>query len=251
MRKNTFSIVVPVYNEKKNIKLLYSQLKTLVNKLKNANLEFIFIDDGSTDDSLNELIRHKPYGWKVKIIKFSRNFGSWTAIIAGIDNSSGDCVGIISADLQESPELFIKMFSLWKNGEKTVLAIRKNRNDPLIDKAFSALYYWLIRTFALPKMPQGGFDCMILDKDVINGIRKYPDKKYSLRELVIWLDIKRADIYYQRTNRKFGKSKWTFGKKIKLMINSFAQFGKEPIRSLCKPFADQTSFSRYNIEKIF
>lgn len=251
MRKNAFSIVIPVYNEAKNIKPLYSQLEALVKKLKNSNLEFIFIDDGSTDDSLNELMRHKPSGWKVKIIKFSRNFGSWSAIIAGIDNSSGDCVGVISADLQESPELFIKMFSLWEKGKKTVLAIRKNRKDPFIDKALSALYYWLIRTFALPKMPQGGFDCMILDREVINKIRKYPDKKYSLRELVIWLDIKRANIYYQRSNRKFGSSKWTFGKKIKLMINSFAEFGKEPVRSLCRPFADQSSFSRYTIEKIF
>ena len=232
MKKTLFSIVIPIYFNEKNIPLTYPRLTKLAENISKSNFEFIFIDDGSQDKSLQELIKLKKKDRRIKIIKLTRNFGSFNAILAGLKYTKGDCVGVISADLQDPPELFIRMFNLWKKGAKTIMAVRSDRDDPYLSKLASNLYYWLLRKYAIPAMPKGGFDFVLIDKQVVESIRKIEEKNTSLMALIAWLGFNREIVYYVRKKREIGTSKWNFSKKFKLFVDSFTAFSYMPIRMI-------------------
>ena len=138
---NKVSIVVPIYNEP-NLSALIPRLFALKEKLPNCTFEYIFVDDGSEDKSLDDLLRFREkYPDEIKVVKLSRNFGSMAARQAGLKVSTGDCVGVISSDLQDPPELFVNMIEHWKKGNKAVFAVRKKRSDPLPSRIMSKIYY--------------------------------------------------------------------------------------------------------------
>ena len=151
------SVVIPVYNEPSLTKLL-SKLDDVEKKLSAIGMqsEFIFVDDGSDrKDSLNELIKYKEENNAVRIIRFARNFGSFHAIKAGFDLVSGDCFAMLAADLQDPPELLVEMAKKWQQGFKFVICVRGDRDDPLSTKMFAALYYKVIRQFAISDFLEG------------------------------------------------------------------------------------------------
>ncbi len=226
----TLSIVIPVYFNEKNIPSLYEKLNSTIIENKDFKYELIFIDDGSGDNSYNELIKLREKDENVKIIKLSRNFGSHTAILAGLSHVKGDCVTVISADLQDPPEIILHMLNKWKEGNKVVLAVRQDREESFFQKAFSNTYYNLMRKYALKSMPKGGFDCFLADKKVIEIIKSIEEKNTSLMGQILWCGFKTEKIYYVRQKREEGKSMWTLSKKIKLFIDSFLAFSYVPIR---------------------
>jgi polyisoprenyl-phosphate glycosyltransferase len=229
MTDKKLSIVIPVYYNEKNITVTYGKLKEVVfpNIL---NYELIFVDDGSKDESYSELLKLQKNDNRIKIIRFSRNFGQHVAIFAGLEHINGDCAVVISADLQDPPELILEMFSQYNRGNKVVLAIRKERHDSLGSKIFSHIYYKLMRKYAIKDMPLGGFDCFLADKNVIQVLTKIEEKNTSLFAQVLWLGFKRAEVFYTRQTRDIGKSSWTLSKKIKLIIDSLLAFSYIPIR---------------------
>jgi dolichol-phosphate mannosyltransferase len=164
------------------------------------------------------------------IIKLSKNFGSHAAIFAGLCNCSGDCAIIKAADLQEPSELILEMHSKWKSGNRVVLAVRKNRKDSFWTKFFAGVYYWLVRKTSFPSMPKGGFDCYLIDRKVINVLRQLDETNSALTLQILWAGFKTAMIYYTREDRKSGRSRWTFVKKVKLAIDSLIGFSFIPIR---------------------
>ena len=229
----TFSIVIPVYFNEPNLPNTVPQLLALGKTLKEYQLELVFVDDGSGDRSLETLLDfQKKYPEIIKVVKLNRNFGSMAAIQAGLTIARGDCIGIIAADLQDPPELFVDMISHWEKGIKTIFAVRKNREDGKISNFFSKAYYALIRRFAIPHYPSGGFDFFLADKQVVREVNKINEKNTNLMSLVFWLGYSSVLIPYVRRKREKGISRWTFSKKFKLFIDSFVAFSYVPIRFL-------------------
>jgi dolichol-phosphate mannosyltransferase len=225
------SIVIPLYYNEKNIPVTYAKLKEEV--LPHLpDYELILVDDGSKDNSYTEALKLREQDDKVKVIKLSRNFGQHVAIYAGLEHITGNCAVVISADLQDPPELILQMFAKYQDGYKVVLAIREARDESWSQKLFSKTYYKLMKKYAIKDMPLGGFDCFLADKQVIEVLTKIEEKNTSLFAQVLWLGFKRAEVHYTRQAREIGTSRWTFSKKFKLVIDSLLAFSYVPIRAI-------------------
>lgn len=229
-RKTRLSILVPVYYNELNIPHTVSRLQKLQGILPGTELEFVFVDDGSGDRSLELLLAERKKDKRIQVIRLSRNFGSMAAIAAGLHYVTGDCVGIIAADLQDPPELFAEMLAIWKKGKKVVLAVRKDREESLFQKLFSGLYYALMRKLALKDYPRGGFDFLLIDRQVVEEVNRINEKNTNIMSLIFWLGHDREVIPYVRQKRTVGKSRWTLSKKLKLFVDSFVAFSYAPIR---------------------
>jgi len=228
-----FSIVVPVYFNEQNLPETIPELLKLKEKLPNYELELVFVDDGSKDRSCEILLDYKnKFPETIKVVKLTRNFGAMAAVQAGLSVAKGDCVGVISADLQDPPELFIEMIKRWEKGIKAVFAIRKERNDPFTQKIFARIFYGLVRRYALQNFPVGGFDFFLIDKKIVNELNQIKEKNTNLMHLIFWYGYDYSLLPYTRKSRKLGKSRWTFSKKTKLVVDSFVGFSYVPIKLL-------------------
>lgn len=223
------SIVVPVYWNSDTLMALYEDMKEKI-LYKLGDYEIVFVDDGSGDNSWEIMNQIKDMDSNVKLVKLSRNFGEHAAILAGLHYCTGDCAVTKQADLQEDSELILEMYDKWKEGNKVVMAIREDRDDPVIKKFFANMYYALVRKFIMKNMPEGGCDCYLIDRQVIEVIEMLDEKNSSLTLQVMWVGFKRADVYFHRKAREEGESRWTLGKKIKLVVDSMMSFSYAPIR---------------------
>lgn len=229
----TFSIVIPVYYNESNLPETIPQLLSLADALHNYHLELVFVEDGSGDNSLKILIDYqKQYSATIKVVKLTRNFGSMLAIQAGCSVASGDCIGMIAADLQDPPELFLDMIEHWERGNKAIFAVRQDREESFSQKLFANIYYSLIRKLAIQDYPPGGFDFFLVDRQVISEINQIQEKNTNLMTLIFWLGFKPVLLPYVRRQRKKGKSRWTLTKKIKLFMDTFVSFTFFPVRAL-------------------
>jgi dolichol-phosphate mannosyltransferase len=230
MSKPLFSIVIPFYFNELNIPYTIPRLEELQKKLSDYDIEFIFIDDGSQDLTLNLLLKAREKNNSIKVIKLSKNFGANTASQVGIRYATGDCVGVLAADLQDPPELFVDMLQKWKEGYKIVMAIREDREEPWHQKFFSNSTYYLMRKIAFPDYPEKGYDLVLFDKQIANELRQFSGRNSYLPFLIFSLGHKRFQIPYVRKKREHGKSRWTFSKKIKSFIDSIVNFSYVPLR---------------------
>lgn len=226
------SIIIPCYFNEENIPETKKVLISNENSFpENVSFEYLLIDDGSKDGTLRELLKFKEeYPEKVKVIKLSGNFGSYNAILAGMNYATGDCNIILVADLQDPPELIPKMFEYWEKGFKLVIANRQDREESILQRILSNTYHLLIRKLALKGIPKGGYDLVLFDRKLRNEVVKINEKNTNQIYLLSWLKYDYVNIPYTRKKREFGKSRWTFGKKIKLFIDSFVSFSFFPIR---------------------
>lgn len=224
------SILIPVLNEQENINPIYEKMKVISEGIKPHPVEFIFINDGSTDNSLKLLKELSCRDSSIKILSFVRNFGSHTALLAGLEHCKGDAAVNISSDSQEPPELIVEMFNKWLNGDKVVLGIRSDRKDPFLKKISSKIYCNLMRNFALSNYPDTSFDICLIDKVIIDKIIQLDEKNTSIFNLILWFGYSYSTVGYVRGKRLHGKSKWSYTKLIKLFIDSFIPFSFVPIR---------------------
>lgn len=228
---NTFSIVVPVYFNELNLPDTVPQLLALSDHLPGYNLELVFVEDGSLDRSLILLMDYqRQFPEIIKVVKLTRNFGTMAALQAGLTVATGNCVGVIAADLQDPPELFLDMIQHWEKGTKAIFAVRADREESLLQKSFSNLYYTLISRFAIAGYPAGGFDFFLADRQVIDNVNKIQEKNTNILSLIFWMGYQAVFIPYVRRKRTKGKSRWTLAKKVKLFIDTFVSFSYFPIR---------------------
>ncbi|HSR31513.1 MAG TPA: glycosyltransferase family 2 protein [Anaerolineae bacterium] len=227
----TFSIVVPVFYNESNLPTTIPQLLALADRLPGYRLELVFVDDGSGDCSLEILMdfrtRHPD---TIKVVKLTRNFGSMAAILAGISVAEGDCVGMIAADLQDPPELFVDMVAHWEKGIKAILAVRQGRDEPFLQRLLSNGYYTLMRAFAISDYPAGGFDFFVVDRQIAAELMRIGEKNTNIMSLIFWLGFQPLLIPYTRQRRQKGRSRWTLAKKLKLFVDTFVAFSFVPIR---------------------
>ncbi len=230
------SIIVPVYYNQDNLLPLYADLKEKVfNKLKentNTEYELIMVDDGSKDNSYKVMQDLAKIDSNIKIIHLSRNYGEHAAILAGLSQCTGDCAVRKAADLQEPSEMILDMMKKYDEGYKVVLATRADREEPIVQKAFSNLYAFLMRKLALHNMPKGGFDSFLIDRQVIDFLVKMQESNTSLMSQILWAGFETATVPYVRKKREIGKSRWTLSKKIKLVYDSLISFSYFPIKMI-------------------
>ncbi len=230
------SIIVPVYYNQDNLLPLYADLKEKVfDKLKentNTEYELIMVDDGSKDNSYKVMQDLAKIDSNIKIIHLSRNYGEHAAILAGLSQCTGDCAVRKAADLQEPSEMILDMMKKYDEGYKVVLATRADREEPIVQKAFSNLYAFLMRKLALHNMPKGGFDSFLIDRQVIDFLVKMQESNTSLMSQILWAGFETATVPYIRKKREIGKSRWTLSKKIKLVYDSLISFSYFPIKMI-------------------
>lgn len=230
MKKDKVSIVIPVYYNRESLKELYTRLCRLPEMRPSLEIEMVFVDDGSGDDSFDIIRSIASKDSRAIGIKLSRNFGSFIACLAGLTRCSGDSAVIISADLQDPPELISEMYKKWEQGNKVVMAVRERREEDLLKIFFARMYYQIFRLFITKDMPKGGFDFVLIDRQIIDILTSMQEKNTTLMGLILWTGFKRAEIPYTRAERKHGKSRWTLSKKINYFLDSMMAFSKFPIR---------------------
>lgn len=225
------SIIIPVYFNEDNLLPLYNDLnENVLTKLTEIDYEIIMVDDGSKDRSYEVMTELAKINSKIVPIRLSRNFGEHAAILAGLSRCTGDFAVRKAADLQEPSSLILDLYNKYKEGYKVVLATRADREEPVIQRAFSSLYAYMMKKLALHNMPKGGFDSFLIDRQVIDILIEMKEKNTSLMGQILWSGFRTASVPYTRLKRQIGKSRWTFSKKIKLAIDSLLGFSYFPIR---------------------
>ncbi len=223
------SIIIPVYYNSDTLMLLYEDMRDKILHRLDA-YELVFVDDGSEDNSWGIMNQIRDMDEHVKCIRLSRNFGEHSAILAGLSNCTGDCAVTKQADLQEDSELIMDLYESWKRGNKVVLAVRAARDDSAVKKFFANMYYAIVRRCVEKTMPIGGFDCYLLDRQVIEVLQMLDEKNSALTLQILWVGFQSEKIYFHRKDREVGESRWTFSKKFKLVLDSMMSFSYFPIR---------------------
>ena len=228
---HTLSIVIPVYKNQDSIPELFQGLNELHNK-NNFKLEVIFVVDGSPDQSALVIDKEaKLYDFKTKLILLSRNFGSFSAIRAGLSKATGEFVGVMAADLQEPTSLMSDFYDALKDGQSDIaVGVRTKREDSPLDKFMAESFWTLYKKFVQSEMPAGGVDVFAANRKVIDKINSLQEINSSLVGLLIWLGFRRVEVPYQRFKRPYGKSAWTFKKKLRYLTDSIFSFTDLPFR---------------------
>jgi dolichol-phosphate mannosyltransferase len=225
------SVVVAAYNEEGNVPLLYDRLLALDWAALELEPEFVFVDDHSQDKTSQVLASLAARDPRVKVLRFSKNFGSHKAFTAGLEHCTGVAAVILAADLQDPPETIPQLVAKWREGAKVVWAVREDREgESLATRLLSRLYYFLMRRMAEVRPPRKGADFLLLDRVVVAELRKAPEKHTSLLSLIQWMGFDQAEIVYTKAARHSGRSNWTLSKKLKLAVDSFVSFSYVPLR---------------------
>src|SRR6266850_596218 len=224
------SIVVPAMNEQENVLPFYEAVKAVTDSLPEFEWEFIFVDDGSTDDTLKRILALRKTDPRVRSLQLSRNFGSYAAIKAGFDHARGDACITISADLQDPPDLFRYFTAQWQEGNHIVWGVREQRDDPWSKKVMANLFYRLIRRLALADLPKHGMDCGLFDRKVVQAFRQIRDKNSITFMTIYWMGFRQAQVPYHRRSRQFGTSKWPVNQRIKSALDVITAFSYLPVR---------------------
>lgn len=226
------SVIIPCYYNSLNIPVTFKELMANEElKPEGLELEYVFVDDGSKDDTWLELNKVKEaLPDRVQIIKLVTNVGSYNAILAGMKYATGDCNVVVAADLQDPPELMYEMYKHWQKGFKLVVGNRTDRQDPFFSKQFAVAFQTMIRKLALPNLPKGGFDFVLFDKELRERAVAMDERNTNVLYLFVWMGYPYVNIPYTRRKRELGVSRWTFSKKMKLFIDSFISFSYFPVR---------------------
>ena len=207
------SFVVPVYHNEGAISKTHEKIKSVFAKnLLHCEYEIVFVDDGSKDGSLNEILSLREGDPRVKAITFTRNFGQMAAMLAGFKEATGDAIINISADLQDPVELIPQMVKKWEEGSETVICYRTDRADTWSAKLFSWLAYGVLR-MALPQIPPGGFDFVLMDRKVMDEFNAIDVRHRFFQGDLLWTGYRTSFIPYVRLQRTIGKSQYNFAKK--------------------------------------
>lgn len=224
------SFVVAVYHNEGAISKTHENIQSVFsNELVNHEYEIVFVDDGSKDGSLLEILTLKKQDPRIKVITFTRNFGQMAAMLAGFKEATGDAVINISADLQDPVELIPKMLEHWQGGSEIVICYRTDRSDNFIAKLFSRLAYGVLR-ISLPQIPPGGFDFVLMDRKVMDTFNAIDVRNRFFQGDLLWTGYRASFIPYVRLKRTIGTSQYNFWKKLKNFLDAVLDASYLPIR---------------------
>jgi polyisoprenyl-phosphate glycosyltransferase len=229
----TLSLIVPIYKNEPNLEQLLTEVGKL-NQRIGGPMEVVFVVDGSPDRCQDVLRRRLPSEpFPSRLICLSRNFGSFSAIAAGLEAGSGDYFAVLAADLQEPPELIAQFYDVLSHGQADIVfGCRARRSDPWLSELFSRLFWSIYGAFIVAGMPKGGIDVFGCTRQVRDRLLDCPEADTNLIALLFWLGFRRQFVAYDRQARRAGESGWTFRKKIRYAFDSIFNFTDLPIRLL-------------------
>lgn len=225
------SILIPAYNEEAVLEPLYHRLGKLANDNKSYDFEFLFVNDGSRDKTLEIIKDYAKTDHRVAYVNLSRNFGKEIAMIAGLDHVTGDATVIIDADLQDPPELIPEMIKYWQEGYDDVYARRVSREgETIIKKASSGLFYRILqKSTHIPIQIDTG-DFRLLDRRCVEALKQFRESQRYTKGMFSWIGYRKKEITYKRDPRAAGETKWNYLRLINLAIDGITSFTTAPLR---------------------
>ncbi len=228
--KPKLSIVIPVCNEEGNLADLHGRLISVLKPL-NFTYEIIFVDDGSTDGSLERIAQLAKQDNRIKALSFSRNFGHMIALSAGLDAASGEAVITLDADLQHPPEIIPQLVSKWQAGTEIVNTVRtETKGSGLFKKITAGFFYWLIKKIGRINLTANAADYRLLDRKVVETLKNVKERHRFLRGLIAWIGFRQEFLPYQADQRLSGKSKYSFSRMFSFAIDGITSFSAFPLR---------------------
>ena len=229
--KKLISVLIPAYNEEEVLDMLMERLGKLAADQPKYSWEFMFVNDGSRDRTLEIIKQYAERDTRVSYINLSRNFGKETAMIAGFDHVRGDAVVNIDADLQDPPELIPQMIKYWEDGYDDVFARRRSRaGESFVKKLTSQVYYKVLqRSTRIPIQIDTG-DFRLLDRRCIDALKQFRESERYTKGMFSWIGYKKKEILYDRDPRAAGTTKWNYGKLVNLAIDGITSFTTAPLR---------------------
>lgn len=225
------SIVTPFYNEGEGVKHFYQAMAQTMERLPDFDFELVCVDDGSRDNTLEQLVEISMTDARVTVLEFSRNFGKEPAMTAGIDATSGDCVIPIDADLQDPPALISEMLKKWQEGAEVVLAQRVDRSsDSFAKRTTALLFYRLHNALSHLKIPENVGDYRLMDRVVVDALKQLPERQRFMKGLFAWVGFKTATIEYVRDARLIGETKFSGWKLWNFAIEGITSFSLVPLK---------------------
>ncbi|MEL6928554.1 MAG: glycosyltransferase family 2 protein [Cyanobacteria bacterium J06600_6] len=224
------SIIIPLYNESASIDQLFARLTPVLQQLQ-SSYEIICINDGSQDDTLERLLELNQQNQKIKIVNLSRNFGKEIALTAGIDYARGAAVIPIDADLQDPPELIAQLIAKWREGYDVVYATRRSRQgDSWFKKISAQAFYRTIGRMSYVPIPPNTGDFRLLDRRVVEAIKKLPERTRFMKGLFAWVGYKQTSILFDREPRFSGKTTWNYWKLWNFALDGIISFSFLPLK---------------------
>ncbi len=229
------SVIIPIYNESANIRKLVERLNNVFSQINNST-EYIFINDGSKDNSIEIVKELALSDDKIKYINFSRNFGHQIAVTAGLDKAIGERIVIIDADLQDPPELIIDMYNKMDEGFEVVYAKRKARKGESWLKKFTAkMFYRILKSITSVNIPVDTGDFRIMDRKIVDALKHMPEQQKFLRGQISWVGFNQTYVEYERDERNAGETGYTYIKMIRFALDGITSFSNFPLKfaSIC------------------
>ena len=229
--KEVLSIIIPMYNEEESLPYLYDRLVRLGDKIENYTLEFLFVNDGSSDNSLTMVKELREIDARVCYLSLSRNFGKEVAMGAAFDYVNGDAVVIIYADLQDPPELILEMLKYYEEGYDDVYAKRKSREgETWLKKMTSKTFYRVLHTVSRVPIQQDTGDFRLLSRRAIEALKSFPEKQRYTKGMFSLIGFKKIAIEFDRDPRVAGSTKWNYFKLMELAVEGITSFTLAPLR---------------------
>ena len=225
------TLLIPAYNEQEVLEPLFERLDTLAKSTKHYQFEFLFVNDGSRDDTLEIIKQRAEKDSRISYINLSRNFGKEIAMIAGIDHVKGDAMVILDADLQDPPELIPEMIAYWEESYDDVYARRNSREgETWVKKRTSSWYYKLLQSFTNIPIQIDTGDFRLLDRRCIDALKQFRESQRNTKAMFSWIGYRKKEIFYNRDPRIAGTTKWNYRKLVNLAIDGITSFTTAPLR---------------------
>jgi len=225
------SLVLPVYNESDSLNELFLRLKKVAVNEENYEFEFIFVNDGSTDKTLEKLLAIKNQNSNIAILELTRNFGKELALSAGLFEAKGEVVVMLDTDLQHPPEIISEFLRKWENGAEVVVGVRnRNKSEGFLKRFGSYLFYKIMGAIGEAKVTARSTDFRLLDKIVLEHFNKLTEHQRMTRGLIDWLGFNTEYVYFEAEERKSGQPKYNFFKLLHLAISTFVSNSLFPLK---------------------
>ncbi len=234
-RQSTFSnpmlsIIIPVHNEADVIPTLLKRLDLVCRQLP-GQVELLFVDDGSRDDSVAQLLRARDRYSGIRVVQLSRNFGKEAAVTAGLESARGDAVVLMDADLQDPPELIPRMVQAWQQGADVVLMKRRSRaGESWLKRTTASIFYRLINHISDASIPVDTGDFRLMSRRTVDALNRLPERNRYLKGMFAWVGMPTVTLEFDRDPRLAGKTKWNYLKLMHLAMEGITSFSTRPLR---------------------
>jgi glycosyltransferase involved in cell wall biosynthesis len=234
-RSRRVAFIFPIYNEVENIDLLHKTVDEVTSRVGDKyDFSFIYVDDGSRDQSLAKLTALSEQDSRVTVIELSRNFGHQMAVTAGLDMVDADATIIMDSDMQDPPEVALELLEKWEEGFDVVYAQRRSRQDSAFKKFTAGAYYWSLRKMAAVDIPKNTGDFRLIDRKVVDELRKYRERDRFLRGLVSYIGFRQTAVQFDRDKRHAGVTGYPLHKMLRFAADGILGFSVTPLRMITR-----------------